>query len=78
VDRHALRRAFLKYAKMLNESSVQRRSYLEGGRVPCLACGRFGDPTLFAAFFLASFLVSFVVKFLCWFLAIVEVALTLT
>ncbi|CAD6202145.1 unnamed protein product [Miscanthus lutarioriparius] len=40
VDRHALRRAFLKYAKMLNESSVQRRSYLEGGRVPCLACGR--------------------------------------
>ncbi|OQU93195.1 hypothetical protein SORBI_3001G497900 [Sorghum bicolor] len=40
VDRHALRRAFLKYAKMLNESSAQRRSYLEGGRVPCLACGR--------------------------------------
>ncbi|KAL6902389.1 hypothetical protein ACP4OV_005265 [Aristida adscensionis] len=40
VDRHALRKAFLKYAKMLNESSAQRRSYLEGGRVPCLACGR--------------------------------------
>lgn len=40
VDGHALRRAFLKYAKMLNESSAQRRSYLEGGRVPCLACGR--------------------------------------
>uniref|UniRef100_A0A0E0CVF9 XS domain-containing protein n=1 Tax=Oryza meridionalis TaxID=40149 RepID=A0A0E0CVF9_9ORYZ len=40
VDRHALRRAFLKYAKMLNESAAQRRSYLEGGRVPCLACGR--------------------------------------
>ncbi|KAL6649255.1 hypothetical protein ACP70R_013479 [Stipagrostis hirtigluma subsp. patula] len=39
VDRHALRKAFLKYAKMVNESSVQRRSYLEGGRVPCLACG---------------------------------------
>ncbi|PAN51486.1 hypothetical protein PAHAL_9G597800 [Panicum hallii] len=40
VDRHALRRAFLKYAKMLNESSAQKRSYVEGGRVPCLACGR--------------------------------------
>ncbi|WVZ55542.1 hypothetical protein U9M48_006189 [Paspalum notatum var. saurae] len=40
VDRHALRKAFLKYAKMLNESSAQRRSYFEGGRVPCLACGR--------------------------------------
>ncbi|XP_062209947.1 uncharacterized protein LOC133911633 [Phragmites australis] len=40
VDRHTLRRAFLKYAKMLNENSAQRRSYLEGGRVPCLACGR--------------------------------------
>nr|CAB3501960.1 unnamed protein product [Digitaria exilis] len=40
VDRHALRGAFLKYAKMLNESSEQRRSYLEGRRVPCLACGR--------------------------------------
>ncbi|GJN40635.1 hypothetical protein PR202_gb29881 [Eleusine coracana subsp. coracana] len=40
VDRHELRRAFLKYAKMLNENSAQRRSYLEGGRVPCLACGR--------------------------------------
>ncbi|GJN09028.1 hypothetical protein PR202_ga26996 [Eleusine coracana subsp. coracana] len=40
VDRHALRRAFLKYAKMLNENSAQRRSYLEGGRVSCLACGR--------------------------------------
>jgi hypothetical protein len=78
VDRHALRRAFLKYAKILNESSAQRRSYLEGGRVPCLACGRFGDPTLSAAFFLASFLVSLAAKFLCWFLAIVELALTLT
>ncbi|KAG8096040.1 hypothetical protein GUJ93_ZPchr0013g35318 [Zizania palustris] len=40
VDRHELRKAFLKYAKMLNESVAQRRSYLEGGRVPCLACGR--------------------------------------
>ncbi|KAG8073550.1 hypothetical protein GUJ93_ZPchr0006g43436 [Zizania palustris] len=40
VDRQALKRAFLKYTKMLNESAVQRRSYLEGGRVPCLACGR--------------------------------------
>jgi len=77
VDRHALRRAFLKYAKMLNESSAQKRSYLEGGRVPCLACGRFGEPASLAAFFLSSFLVSFVAKFLCWFLAIVELALTL-
>ncbi|CAN6285597.1 unnamed protein product [Urochloa humidicola] len=40
VDQHVLRRAFLKYAKMLNESSVQKRRYLEGGRVPCAACGR--------------------------------------
>uniref|UniRef100_A0A0D9VPS8 XS domain-containing protein n=1 Tax=Leersia perrieri TaxID=77586 RepID=A0A0D9VPS8_9ORYZ len=40
VDRHAMRRAFLKYAKALNESAAERRSYLEGGRVPCLACGR--------------------------------------
>jgi hypothetical protein len=81
VDGHALRRAFLKYAKMLNESSAQRRSYLEGGRVPCLACGRFGEPTSFVAFFLLSFLdflVSSVVKFLCWLLAIVKLALTLT
>lgn len=78
VDRHALRRAFLKYAKMLNESAAQRRSYLEGGRVPCLACGRFGDPALLVTSFLASFLVLFVVRFLRWFLSIVELALTLT
>jgi hypothetical protein len=75
VDRHALRRAFLKYAKMLNESSAQRRGYLEGGRVPCLACGRFGDPALLTISFLASFLVLLVIKFLRWFLSVVELAL---
>lgn len=77
VDRHALMKAFLKYAKTLNESSSQKRRFLEGGRVPCLSCGRFGDPTSLAALFLASFLVSFVVEFLCWFLAIVELTLIL-
>ncbi|XP_051182988.1 uncharacterized protein [Lolium perenne] len=40
VDRQAVRKAFLKYSKMLNESTAQKRSYLEGGRVPCLPCGR--------------------------------------
>uniref|UniRef100_A0A8R7UC86 Uncharacterized protein n=1 Tax=Triticum urartu TaxID=4572 RepID=A0A8R7UC86_TRIUA len=40
VDRQALRKAFLKYSKMLNENSAQKRIYLEGGRVQCLPCGR--------------------------------------
>jgi hypothetical protein len=77
VDRQAVRRAFLKYSKMLNESTSQKRSYLEGGRVPCLPCGRFGDPALLVTFFLGSILVQIVVRFLCWFLSIVELVLTL-
>jgi len=40
VDRQAVRKAFLKYSKMLNENTAQKRSYLEGGRVQCLPCGR--------------------------------------
>lgn len=40
VDRQAVRRAFLKYSKIINESMAQKRSYLEGGRVQCLPCGR--------------------------------------
>uniref|UniRef100_N1QP89 Uncharacterized protein n=1 Tax=Aegilops tauschii TaxID=37682 RepID=N1QP89_AEGTA len=39
VDRQALRKAFLKYSKMLNENPAQKRIYLEGGRVQCLPCG---------------------------------------
>nr|BAK02434.1 predicted protein [Hordeum vulgare subsp. vulgare] len=40
VDPQALRKAFLKYSKMLNENHAQKRSYLEGGLVQCLPCGR--------------------------------------
>ncbi|KAJ0981697.1 hypothetical protein J5N97_009952 [Dioscorea zingiberensis] len=43
VDPKALKRAFLKFAKMINENFSQRKNYLEDGKnVPlqCIACGR--------------------------------------
>ncbi|VAH87512.1 unnamed protein product [Triticum turgidum subsp. durum] len=76
VDRQALRKAFLKYSKMLNENSAQKRIYLEGGRVQCLPCGRFVDPALLVTSLLGSILVQIVLSFLCWLLSIVELALT--
>ncbi|KAK9992622.1 hypothetical protein SO802_027607 [Lithocarpus litseifolius] len=43
VDQSALNKAFLQFAKLLNELSNQKKTYLEDGklgRLPCLACGR--------------------------------------
>ncbi|XP_042482560.1 uncharacterized protein LOC122062959 [Macadamia integrifolia] len=43
VDPQALKKAFLRYAKLINENASQRKNYLEGGKhgpLQCLACGR--------------------------------------
>lgn len=45
VDQNALRKAFIQFVKLINESASQRRLYLEDGKqgpLRCLACGRFG------------------------------------
>ncbi|RDY13861.1 Protein SUPPRESSOR OF protein SILENCING 3-like protein, partial [Mucuna pruriens] len=42
VDQDALKKAFLQFAKIINENALQKRSYLEDGkqgRLHCLACG---------------------------------------
>ncbi|TKY51161.1 Zinc finger-XS domainprobable mediator of RNA polymerase II transcription [Spatholobus suberectus] len=42
VDQDALKKAFLQFAKLINENVSQKRSYLEDGkqgRLHCLACG---------------------------------------
>lgn len=44
VDPQALKRAFLRFSKLINECSKQKRLYLDDGRharITCLACGRF-------------------------------------
>lgn len=44
VDPHALRKAFLRFSKMINESPDQRKKYLDGGKdgpLTCVACRRF-------------------------------------
>ncbi|XP_075654066.1 uncharacterized protein LOC142624385 isoform X1 [Castanea sativa] len=43
VDQSALNKAFLQFAKLLDELSNQKKTYLEDGKLgrhPCLACGR--------------------------------------
>ncbi|XP_042448857.1 uncharacterized protein LOC122033759 [Zingiber officinale] len=43
VDPHALRKAFLRFSKMINESPDQRKKYLNGGKdgpLPCVVCRR--------------------------------------
>ncbi|XP_010277270.1 PREDICTED: uncharacterized protein LOC104611767 isoform X2 [Nelumbo nucifera] len=43
VDENALKKAFLRFAKSLNENASQRKNYLEDGKqgpLQCLACGR--------------------------------------
>ncbi|XP_059632501.1 uncharacterized protein LOC132275119 isoform X2 [Cornus florida] len=43
VDQGALKKAFLHFAKLVNESANQRRNYLEDGKLgplQCVACGR--------------------------------------
>ncbi|XP_043691917.1 protein SUPPRESSOR OF GENE SILENCING 3-like [Telopea speciosissima] len=43
VDPHALKKAFLHYAKLINENASQRKNYVEDGKhgpLQCLACGR--------------------------------------
>ncbi|KAJ4955051.1 hypothetical protein NE237_011834 [Protea cynaroides] len=43
VDPHALKKAFLSYAKLINENASQRKNYLEDGKhgpLQCVACGR--------------------------------------
>ncbi|WOK95624.1 hypothetical protein Cni_G04331 [Canna indica] len=43
VEPQALKRAFLRFSKILNESSTQKKKYLEDGKngsLKCLACGR--------------------------------------
>lgn len=47
MDQDALKKAFVNFAKLINENVSQKRSYLEDGkqgRLHCLACGtgRFG------------------------------------
>lgn len=45
VDQSALKKAFLHFAKLINETANQRNNYLENGkngRLQCLACGRSG------------------------------------
>uniref|UniRef100_A0A6V7QZC1 Uncharacterized protein n=1 Tax=Ananas comosus var. bracteatus TaxID=296719 RepID=A0A6V7QZC1_ANACO len=44
VDKQALKRAFLKFSKTINESFSQKKNYLENGKnepLKCIACGRF-------------------------------------
>ena len=46
VDQSELKKAFLRFAKSLNESANQRKNYLENGkhsRIQCLACSRFDE-----------------------------------
>ncbi|KAG6668379.1 uncharacterized protein LOC122275326 [Carya illinoinensis] len=43
VDQNALKKAFLQFAKLINENATQRKNYLEEGkhgRLQCIACGR--------------------------------------
>ncbi|OAY82286.1 hypothetical protein ACMD2_06259 [Ananas comosus] len=43
VDKQALKRAFLKFSKTINESFSQKKNYLENGKnepLKCIACGR--------------------------------------
>ncbi|XP_072986121.1 uncharacterized protein [Typha latifolia] len=43
VDRQALKRAFLRLSKTINESSNQKKNYLENGKngpLQCIVCGR--------------------------------------
>lgn len=43
VDHNALKKAFVRFAKLLNENANQRKSYLEDGKqgpLQCVACGR--------------------------------------
>lgn len=43
VDQNALKKAFIQFVKLINESASQRRLYLEDGKqgpLRCLACGR--------------------------------------
>lgn len=55
VDQSALNKAFLQFAKLLNELSNQKKTYLEDGklgRLPCLACGRLMiTPSLLSLFY---------------------------
>lgn len=51
VDKTELKKAFLRFAKTLNENTSQKKSYLEDGdrgRLPCIACGRFGTYWIWA------------------------------
>lgn len=44
VDPKALKKAFLKFAKKINESAAVRKNYLENGKerpLQCIVCGRF-------------------------------------
>ncbi|XP_062177739.1 uncharacterized protein LOC133882550 [Alnus glutinosa] len=43
VDQNALKKAFLRFAKLVNENAGQRKNYLEEGkhgRLQCIVCGR--------------------------------------
>ena len=49
VDQEKLKKAFLHFAKLINENANQKKSYLEDGkqgRLQCIACGRFGRKDL--------------------------------
>ncbi|KAK9288370.1 hypothetical protein L1049_016824 [Liquidambar formosana] len=46
VDQNALKKAFLRFVKLVNENVTQRNSYLEDGKqghLQCVACGRSKD-----------------------------------
>ncbi|CAN1193112.1 hypothetical protein LINPERHAP2_LOCUS41883 [Linum perenne] len=47
VDPIKLKKAFLHFAKLINETEAERRRYIENGkhaRLPCVACNRTGAP----------------------------------
>lgn len=74
VDPKALKRAFLKFAKIINENLSQRKNYLEDGKnapLQCIVCGRFVHISEVSIFYC---LLSYAISFLFCFIASVFIA----
>lgn len=68
VDPQALKRAFLKFAKTINENAAQRENYLEDGKdrpLQCNVCGRFDFISLLIMICTGNFWVSIAFAYCC-------------
>lgn len=53
VDQNKLKKAFLHFTKVINETEAERKRYLDDGkqgRLQCVACGRFATFIVFSFF----------------------------